>query len=170
MPLLGAIRNSQKSCGRIARREAGEKGETRQVWTRVVGVRLDPQVGSDSALLTQRVPWHMSIFTPTSNANTAAKRELDAHSTSRECEFADGRPGRRRELPRKVRAQSCSPEQHYCCKFRGFWIPVALPPPVVPLPTFSARNRGSAIGHLCARLCVHLSTSRHRTSPLSGSL
>ena len=37
-----------------------------------------------------------------------------------------------------VGSQSHSPKQYYCYKFRGCWIPVALPPPVLPRPTFSA--------------------------------
>ena len=34
-----------------------------------------------------------------------------------------------------VGSQSHSPEQYYCYKFRGFWIPVALPPSVSQLRT-----------------------------------
>ena len=31
-----------------------------------------------------------------------------------------------------VGSPSRSPEQYYCYKFRGFWIPVALPPAAIP--------------------------------------
>ena len=40
-----------------------------------------------------------------------------------------------------VGSQSHSPEQYYCYKFRGFWIPVALPPPALLDPTLSVELR-----------------------------